>query len=55
MTTTDPASGVSVMLPGRLVSDNGYLVGIATLGRVTEESALIQLHQQVLGTLHLVV
>lgn len=38
----------------RLVVDKGYLVAIATLGRITEEKALISFHQQILGTLHLI-
>ncbi|MGH3718276.1 MAG: hypothetical protein ACRDRI_05415 [Pseudonocardiaceae bacterium] len=38
----------------RFVADSGYLVAILTVGRSTEESGLIPLHQEVLGTLHLV-
>jgi len=38
----------------RLVADKGYLVGIFTFGRITEEKALLSFHQQVLGTLHLI-
>jgi hypothetical protein len=38
----------------RIVSDNGYVVRVFTLGRVTEENDLTALHQQVIDTLRLI-
>jgi ABC-type transport system substrate-binding protein len=51
---TATIEGTPAVMLVRLVADDGYIVGIMTLGRATEENALISLQQQVLGTLHLV-
>lgn len=51
---TATVAGTPAVLLVRVVADNGYLVGIFTLGRITEENALMSFHQQLLGTLHLV-
>lgn len=51
---TATVEGTPAVLLIRLVADKGYLVEVMTLGRITEEKALMSFHQQVLGTLHLI-
>ncbi|MBV9139610.1 MAG: hypothetical protein JO115_01585 [Pseudonocardiales bacterium] len=51
---TATVAGTPAVYLVRLVADNGYLVGIITLGKATEEDALMSFHQQVLGTLRLI-
>jgi hypothetical protein len=51
---TATVAGTPAVYLVRLVADKGYLAGIITLGRVTEENALMSFHHQVLGTLRLI-
>ena len=51
---TATIAGTPAVCLARFIDDRGYVVGILTLGRITDESELTSLHQQVIKTLHLI-